>query len=188
MQRPIYTQRPADLIIVGSANSGKRTLASQLLECSDIYISVHTSEILPRDATLDRKDCIVYLADLTDSACWRSLETSLQYEVPRYMYEKTIVVFTNMNKIDQYAIFPDVLQERLQEYHDFPIFFADFEDEAVLKEVSHQVARFIRIAAQQHSEVTMTLLRTLEHHEVPVTTDYRSFESLSRLSAAADEE
>ncbi|KAI8372937.1 uncharacterized protein BYT42DRAFT_578663 [Radiomyces spectabilis] len=184
MLRPLYTQRSTDVLLVGPPLSGKRTLAKQLLKCSDAYFSTHIAETFTRqlDSQVGRIDYVLILVDVTNSNSLMVLRETLQRMDPAYLTYKCAIVVTKVDKRRLWAFDEHDLTVLADSYSHLQLFHVNLEDDDTRKSVCDQLGRIIRISTLQQKDVHTMLLRTVEHFPTKLPSSDESMDSTSLIS------
>ncbi|KAI9311174.1 hypothetical protein BX666DRAFT_1068594 [Dichotomocladium elegans] len=116
--RPQSTKRPIEILLIGPAGSGKRTLAKQLLKCREVFFSINTAEKLPVNVfrSLNYLDYVLVLVDMTNKASLQTLEQTLQHATAHYLYTKCAVVITKVDLEDQWSLSEEDIAKMIHNY------------------------------------------------------------------------
>ncbi|KAI7857836.1 hypothetical protein BDC45DRAFT_343641 [Circinella umbellata] len=116
--RPQYTQRPIEVLLVGPANSGKRTIADQLISCRDTFISISTNEELPKNAfeVLGHVDFIFFVLDMTNKESLVVFEKALEHTAPEYLVNRCAVLITKIDRLQKSLIVESRVQFIIDRY------------------------------------------------------------------------
>ncbi|KAI9247636.1 hypothetical protein BY458DRAFT_527091 [Sporodiniella umbellata] len=173
MLRPTYTRRPFQILLVGPTSVGKRTLATQLLKCRDVFYSINVAESLPKK-TLDRIDYILVLVDMTNANSLVLANRILEQVSPKYLSAKLAVVATKTDAIHSWTFEKAEMESIVRSFYDIHIFYANLTNTIECKTVCDQISRLIKINTLQYSGLNSLWLKTLgtsEHPEQHQTTE-----------------
>ncbi|KAI9264223.1 hypothetical protein BDA99DRAFT_51082 [Phascolomyces articulosus] len=182
--RPLYTQRPIEVLLIGPANSGKRTLANQLISCRDTFISTSTNEELPKNAfeTLGHVDFIFFVLDMTNRQSLKVLERALERIAPDYLVNRCAVVATKIDALQISLMDEDRVQFIVDQYtSEMQVFRCNLSDDRERRKLCDQLARLIRINQLQQKNINMSLVKAaMYYNDLPYSS--RSIDEGSEFS------
>ncbi|KAK4512186.1 uncharacterized protein ATC70_013429 [Mucor velutinosus] len=161
MLKPQYTRRPFNVLLIGPALSGKRTLATQLLKSTDVFYKVFTAESIPKKP-LARMDYVVVTVDMTQSYSLTLLDQSLHCMQDRFLTNKMAVVVTKMDKRGKWQFEVERVQEMLASIFNVHVLHVNFLNEVEKKRITDQLSRLIKTNTLQYRHVCTPLLNTVQ--------------------------
>ncbi|KAG2209383.1 hypothetical protein INT46_009515 [Mucor plumbeus] len=161
MLKPQYTRRSFNVLLIGPALSGKRTLASQLLRAKDVFYKIYTVESLPKKP-LARIDYVLITVDMTQLHSLTILKALTQHMKDRFLTNKMAVVVTKMDKRGKWQFEVEEIQKSVESIFDVHVFYVNFLNELEKKRISDQLSRLIKTNTLQYKNVCTTLLNSVQ--------------------------
>ncbi|KAI8147644.1 hypothetical protein BJV82DRAFT_664874 [Fennellomyces sp. T-0311] len=165
--RPQYTQRPLEILLIGPVNSGKRTLAEQLIKCRNTYISINTIEGLSMEYIRYIKSCdyVLIIVDLLNRQSLSNLREALSRTDSRYLVDRCAVVITKVDAPMAWMMDEHEVQNLVDLYvPDIYVFRANLTDEDDCQLLCDRIARIVRISALQQKGVTTALIKSAVYY------------------------
>ncbi|KAF1801068.1 hypothetical protein V8B55DRAFT_1530136 [Mucor lusitanicus] len=161
MLKPQYTRRPFNVLLIGPALSGKRTLAAQLLKSTDVFYKVFTAESIPKKPPA-RIDYVVITVDMTQSYSLALLDQALQSMQDRFLTNKTAIVVTKMDQRGRWQFEVERVQEAAASVFQVHVLYVNFLNELEKRRITDQLSRLIKTNTLQYRHVCTPLLNTVQ--------------------------
>ncbi|KAI9493762.1 hypothetical protein BDB00DRAFT_821564 [Zychaea mexicana] len=165
--RPRYTQRATQVLLVGPANSGKRTLADQLISSRETFISLGTDEELSATALdeLGQVDFVLFLVDMTNKNSLLTLYRSFEHVAPEYLTNRCAVLMTKVDAVEAWTLDEEKVQRIINQYTpDIYTFRCNLSDRRERQKLGDQLARLVRISTLQQKNITMPLIKATTYY------------------------
>ncbi|EPB82532.1 hypothetical protein HMPREF1544_10741 [Mucor circinelloides 1006PhL] len=173
MLKPQYTRRPFNVLLIGPALSGKRTLATQLLKSSDVFYKIFTAESVPKKP-LARMDYVVVMVDMTQAYSLTLLDQALHHMQDRFLTNKMAVMVTKMDKRGKWQFEVERVQELVASIFDVHVFYVNFLNELEKKRTTDQLSKSIKTNTLQYRHVSTPLLNTVKTYNTEDDADQAS--------------
>ncbi|CAO3639885.1 unnamed protein product [Mucor fragilis] len=161
MLKPQYTRRPFNVLLIGPALSGKRTLATQLLKSTDVFYKIFTAESLP-SKPLARIDYVVVTVDMTQAHSLALLDQALHHMQERFLANKLAVVVTKMDRRSQWQFEVERVQALLASVFSVHVLHVNFLNALEKRRTTDQLSRLIKTNTLQYRHVCTPLLNTVQ--------------------------
>ncbi|KAI9018576.1 hypothetical protein CLU79DRAFT_837163 [Phycomyces nitens] len=160
MLRPLYTHKPTELLLIGPPSSGKRTLARQLMRCTNVFFSINVAENFSIESleSIPSIDHVIIIVDTTNGTSLQLLEQALQGLSPRHLAFQCCVVVTKVDQAGLAVIDTIEISACVERYSEAQIFHVNLKDERERRKVCEQLARLVRINTLQQKGIQPILL------------------------------
>ncbi|KAL9540813.1 hypothetical protein MBANPS3_009474 [Mucor bainieri] len=174
MLKPQYTRRPFNVLLVGPAFSGKRTLATQLLKSTDVFYKILTAESIPTKR-LDRIDYVVVMVDMTQSYSLTLLDQLLHRMQDRFLTNKMAAVVTKMDKRGKWQFEMEQVHDMLAATFPVHVLHVNLVNALEKRRITDQLSRLIKTNTLQYRHVCTPLLNTVQVYNPDDLQDDDSF-------------
>ncbi|KAI9305255.1 hypothetical protein BJ944DRAFT_287962 [Cunninghamella echinulata] len=165
MLRPLYTRKATNILLVGTPSSGKRTLAKQLLQSSQVYLSTYTLEEITIQElnTIKDIDYVLLLVDFTNPFSTKLLETYLSHMTNDFLLTRCSIVFTKVDQKHLWMINDDRIYEVIQQFGNITTFYVNLSNQVSRKKTTEQIIRLICINTSQQRHISPFTSQFLSH-------------------------
>ncbi|KAL0082527.1 hypothetical protein J3Q64DRAFT_1751916 [Phycomyces blakesleeanus] len=163
MIRPLYTHKATELLLIGPPSSGKRTLARQLMRCTDVFFSINVAESFSSESlgSIPSIDYVMLVVDITNGTSTTLLEKALQGLSPRHLSFQCCVIVTKVDQAGLAVIDTNEVNTCVEKYSEAQVFHVNLKDERERRKVCEQLARLVRINTLQQKGIQPVLLRSI---------------------------